>query len=71
MEGFDILPLNAPTLNKMRMKIRKLRSSKRVNQERRKYPKKRKIVYTTEDSEDLDGSSEVEETKVLFMGLDT
>ena len=31
---------------------------------------KRKIVYTIEDSEDLDGS-EVEETEVLFMGLYT
>ena len=31
---------------------------------------KRKIVYTIEDSKYLDGS-EVEETKVLFMGLDT
>ena len=31
---------------------------------------KKKIVYTMEDNEDLDGS-EVEETKVLFMGLDT
>ena len=31
---------------------------------------KKKIVYTMEDSEDSYGS-EVEETKVLFMGLDT
>ena len=30
----------------------------------------KKIVYTVEDSEDLD-ESEAEETKVLFMGLDT
>ena len=32
--------------------------------------RKNKIVYTMEDSEDSDGS-EVEETEVLFMGLDT
>ena len=31
---------------------------------------KKKIVYTMEDNEDSDGS-EVEETKVLFMGLNT
>ena len=31
---------------------------------------KNKIVYTMEDSEYFDGS-EVEETEVLFMGLDT
>ena len=31
---------------------------------------KMKIVYTMEDNEYSDGS-EVEETKVLFMGLDT
>ena len=31
---------------------------------------KKKIVYTMEDSEGSDGS-EVEETEVLFMGLDT
>ena len=55
----------------MRMKKRKIQNSKWVNDETRKnsYGKK-KIVYTMEDSEDLDGS-EVEETEVLFMGLDT
>ena len=31
---------------------------------------KKKIVYTLEDSEDSDGR-QVEETEVLFMGLDT
>ena len=37
---------------------------------KKKRYEKRKIVYTIEDSEDSDGS-EVEETEVLFMGLDT
>ena len=71
MEGLDILPLNAPTLNKMRMKKMKLRNSKRVKQETRKksYGIK-KMVYTMEDSEDSHGS-EVQETEVLIMGLDT
>ena len=31
---------------------------------------KNKIVYTMEDSEDVD-TSEDEETKIIFMGLDT
>ena len=37
---------------------------------KKKHNGKNKIVYTTEYSEDSDGS-EVEETEVLFMGLDT
>ena len=37
---------------------------------KKKHHGKKKIVYTMEDNEDSDGS-EVEETKVLFMGLDT
>ena len=71
MEGLDILPLNAPTLNKMRMKKNKLRKLKMVKPGNKKKPYgKQKIIYTMEDSEDSYGS-EVEETEVLFMGLDT
>ena len=67
----DILPLNVPTLNKMRMKQMKLRSSKREKPGNTKTPYgRKKIIYTMEDNEDLDGS-EVQETKVLFMGQDT
>ena len=46
MEGLDILPLNAPTLNKMRMKKRKLRNSKWVNQEIRKNPMGKRKLFT-------------------------
>ena len=70
VEGLDILPLNAPTLNKMKMKKRKLRSSKCVNHDTRKNTMEKKIAYTMEDSEDSNGS-ENEELEVLFMGLDT
>ena len=38
MEGLDIFPLNAPTLNKMRMNIRKIPILERVKQETRKTP---------------------------------
>ena len=38
--------LNVPTLNKMRMKIRKLRRSERVNQETRKNPMGKRKLFT-------------------------
>ena len=38
MEGLDIFPPTAPTLNKMRMKKNKLQNSEEVNQEARKNP---------------------------------
>ena len=46
MEGLDILPLNAPTLNKMRMKKKKLQNSKEVNQEARKNPMGTRQLFT-------------------------
>ena len=71
MEGLDILPLNAPTLNKMRMKKKKTSKFKMGKPGNKKKPyEKKKIVYTMEDSEDSDGS-EFEEYEALFMGLDT
>ena len=71
VEESDILLQNVLTLNKMIMMRENLQSSKMVKWwNKKKSYKKKKIVYTMEESEDSDGS-EVEETKVLFMGLDT
>ena len=71
MEELDILLQNVLTLNKMIVMREKPQSSKRVKQETRRSPmRKNKFVYTMEGSEDAD-TSEDEETKILFMGVDT
>ena len=58
-------------LNKLRNEEKETSKFKKGKTGNKKKPSgKKKIVYTMEDNEYLDGS-EVEETEVLFMGLDT
>ena len=63
MEELDIFLQNVLTPNKMMVMREKPQSSKRVKHETRRSPmRKKKIVYTMEDSEDVD-TSEDEELK--------
>ena len=71
MEGLDILPLNSPTLNKMRMKKRKLRSSKWVNQGTRKKTMGKRKLFTPWKIVKIQMEVKLKKLKFYFMGLDT
>ena len=71
MEGLEISPLNAPTLNKMKMKKRKLQSSKWVNQETRKHTMGKRKLFTPWKTLNIQMEVKLKKLKFYFMGLDT